>query len=76
MVRLLKCKLIVKKVLKILRETDPEQEEFIVAIAEKTDNFTNISKEACEQLILKVGEMIEASNQKHHKKEGFSSLKE
>ena len=53
-----------KKALKLLRETDPEQEEFIAAVAEKTDNFTNITKKACEQLILKVGEMIEASNQK------------
>jgi len=51
-----------KKALKLLREADPEQEEFIAAIAEKTDNFTNITKKACEQLILKVGEMIEVTN--------------
>jgi hypothetical protein len=53
-----------KKILKQLREADPNQEEFIAAIAQKTDNFTNITKSACEQLILKIGEMIEASNQK------------
>ena len=53
-----------KKILKQLREVDPNQEEFIAAIAQKTDNFTNITKNACEQLILKIGEMIEASNQK------------
>jgi len=53
-----------KKALKMLREADPEQETFIAAVAEKTENFTNIKKKACEQLILKVGEMIEASNQK------------
>lgn len=48
-----------KKALKMLRETDPEQEEFISAIAQKTDGFENITKKACETLILKVGEMIE-----------------
>ena len=53
-----------KKALKMLREADPEQETFIAAVAEKTEGFTNIKKKACEQLILKVGEMIEASNQK------------
>lgn len=51
-----------KKALKLLREADPSQEEFIAAIAEKTENFTNIKKKACETLILKVGEMIEAAN--------------
>lgn len=51
-----------KKALKLLREADPSQEEFIAAIAEKTENFTNIKKKACEQLILKVGEMIETAN--------------
>ncbi len=54
-----------KKALKLLREIDSEQEEFIAAIAEKTENFTNITKKACEQLILKIGEMIEnASSEK------------
>ena len=53
-----------KKILKQLREVDPNQEEFIAAIAQKTDNFTNITKSACEQLILKIGEMIEEANQK------------
>ena len=52
-----------KKILKQLREVDPNREEFIAAIAQKTDNFTNITKSACEQLILKIGEMIEEANQ-------------
>ncbi len=50
-----------KKALKMLREADPEQETFIAAVAEKTEGFTNIKKKACEQLILKVGKMIEAA---------------
>lgn len=53
-----------KKALKMLREKDPEQEPFIAAVAEKTENFTNITKQACEALILEIGKMIEASNQK------------
>jgi hypothetical protein len=53
-----------KKALKLLREADPEQEEFIAAIAEKTENFTNITKKACEALILKIGEMIEVYDEK------------
>lgn len=48
-----------KKALKILREKDTKQEPFIAAVAEKTANFTNIKKKACEELILRVGEMIE-----------------
>jgi hypothetical protein len=51
-----------KKALKMLREADPEQETFIAAVAEKTEGFTNIKKKACEDLILKVGEMIETAN--------------
>ncbi len=47
-----------KKALKMLREKDSEQEAFIAAIAEKTQGFTNISKQACEALILKVGDML------------------
>jgi hypothetical protein len=53
-----------KKALKLLREADPEQEGFIAAIAEKTDGFTNIKKKACEELILKVGEMIEGTKER------------
>lgn len=51
-----------KKALKHLRETDPNKEDFIAAIAEKTDGFKNIKKKACEELILKIGEMTEAAN--------------
>lgn len=50
-----------KKALKALREVDSEQEEFIAAVAEKTENFTKINKKACEELILKVGEMVETA---------------
>ena len=49
-----------KKALKVLREADPTQEQFIAAIAQKTNNFTNIKKKACEELILMIGEMVEA----------------
>ena len=52
-----------KKILKQLREVDPNQEEFIAIIAQKTDNFTNITKGACEQLILRIGELIEEAKQ-------------
>ena len=48
-----------KKALKMLREKDPEQEPFIAAVAEKTEDFTNITKQACETLILEIGKMIE-----------------
>ncbi len=48
-----------KKALKMLREKDPEQEPFIAAVAEKTEGFTNITKQACEALILEIGKMIE-----------------
>ena len=53
-----------KKALKMLREKDPEQEPFIAAVAEKTEGFTNITKQACEELILMIGKMIEANDQK------------
>ena len=48
-----------KAVLKKLRETDPKQEEFVQTVAVKTKGFTEIKKAACEQLILKVNEMLE-----------------
>lgn len=51
-----------KAVLKRLKEVDASQEEFIQQIAMKTERFTKISKSACEQLVLKVGEMIENYN--------------
>lgn len=54
-----------KKALKTLREVDPEQETFIAAIAEKSNGFTNIKKKACEDLIIKIGEMIEAATQEN-----------
>ena len=51
-----------KAVLKTLKEVDPEQEEFIQQVAIKTEGFTKISKFACEQLVLDVGEMVENYN--------------
>jgi len=51
-----------KSVLKRLKEIDPTQEEFIQQVAIKTEGFKTISKTACEQLVLKVGEMIENYN--------------
>ncbi len=48
-----------KKALKMLREKDSDQEPFIAAVAEKTENFTNITKQACETLILEIGKMIQ-----------------
>lgn len=53
-----------KKALKMLREKDPEQEPFIAAVAEKTEDFTNITKQACEALILEIGKMIEMYDEK------------
>lgn len=53
-----------KKALKVLREVDPDQEEFIAAVAQKTDGFKNIKKKACEELILKIGEMVEGAKGK------------
>lgn len=51
-----------KAVLKKLKEVDSTQEEFIQQVAIKTEGFTKISKSACEQLVLKVGEMVENYN--------------
>jgi hypothetical protein len=48
-----------KKALKMLREVDSEQEVFIAKIAEKTNNFTDITKKNCEELIIKITDMIE-----------------
>ena len=48
-----------KKSLKMLREADPSQEAFIHQVAEVTEEFTNISKSACEKLMLKIGELID-----------------
>src|SRR5574344_164164 len=51
-----------KAALKRLREIDPTMDDFVQQVALKTDGFTKISKSACEQLILSVGEMIENYN--------------
>ena len=51
-----------RAVLKKLKEVDSTQEEFVHEVAIKTEGFTKISKSACEQLILKVGEMVENYN--------------
>lgn len=52
-----------KKSLKMLREADPAQEDFIQQVAEATDNFTNITKSACEKLMLKIGEMLDEAGE-------------
>ena len=52
-----------KKSLKMLREADPTQEDFIQQVAEATNNFTEISKAKCEKLMLKIGEMIDEAGE-------------
>ncbi len=48
-----------KEALKTLREVDNTQEEFIKAIALKTEGFTKITKRAAEKLITSISDMIE-----------------
>ena len=48
-----------KKALAMLNKVDNTQEEFIQAIVVKTNNFTELTKDQCTQLILKVGELID-----------------
>lgn len=50
-----------KAVLKKLKEVDSTQEEFIQQVAIKTEGFTKISKSACEQLVLKIGDVMSNS---------------
>lgn len=52
-----------KTALAELNRIDPSQEEFIQQIVVKTENFTNLTKEKCTQLILKVGELIDECKQ-------------
>jgi hypothetical protein len=54
-----------KKQLSRLREIDPQQEEFITALATRTDNFSpdKLTKKTCEALLIKIGEMIEAAEE-------------
>lgn len=49
-----------KTALKNLMELDSDQESFVQSIAVKTEGFTNMSKEVCEQLINGVAEMVAA----------------
>lgn len=49
-----------KAALKKLLELDAEQESFVQSVAVKTESFTNITKEVCEQLINGVNEMLTA----------------
>ena len=48
-----------KAVLKRLYELDDTQSEFINELLVATDGFTDISKKKCEELITKVGEVVE-----------------
>lgn len=54
-----------KKSLKMLREADPTQEDFIQQLAAKTENFTVITKKACEKLMLQIGEMIDEAGEEN-----------
>ena len=54
-----------KKSLKLLREADPTQEDFIQQLAAKTENFTKITKKACEKLMLQIGEMIDEAGEEN-----------
>lgn len=47
-----------KTALKNLMEIDPEQESFVQSVAIKTESFTNLSKNVCEQLINGVNDML------------------
>lgn len=49
-----------KAALKKLLELDAEQESFVQSVAVKTESFTKITKEVCEQLINGVNEMLAA----------------
>lgn len=51
-----------KVALKNLMELDPEQESFVQSIAVKTEGFTKITAEVCEQLIAGVNDMRNAYN--------------
>lgn len=51
-----------KAALKQLMTVDPSQEEFVQEIALKTEGFTKITKTMCEQLVLKIGEIVENYN--------------
>lgn len=51
-----------KAALKRLMDVDSTQEEFIQQVAIKTEGFTKITKSTCEQLILKIGEMVDNYN--------------
>lgn len=52
-----------KKSLKMLREADPSQEDFIQQVAEATEQFTSVTKSACEKLMLKIGELIDEASE-------------
>lgn len=52
-----------KAVLKKLRDTDPSKEDMIANIAVQTKGFTEISKSDCEELINRINEMLEGSEE-------------
>lgn len=47
-----------KAALKSLREVDPAQEDFINKLALSTEGFTKITKTKCEEIIIKITEML------------------
>ncbi len=52
-----------KKVLKNLKEAQPDKEELIAKIAVETQGFTVISKSDCEKLIERITAMLEETNE-------------
>lgn len=48
-----------KGALKQLLAAQPDKEEFVSKVALQTDSFTNISKEDCEKLLVKISELLE-----------------
>ena len=54
-----------KKQLSLLREIDPQQEKFITNLAIRTDNFSpdKLTNKACEALLIKIGEIIDAAKE-------------
>lgn len=51
-----------KEALKKLKEKDPSQEDFVNQVAIKTKAFSEIRKEACEALLMRVSELLAGGN--------------
>lgn len=53
-----------RSALRELLQTDPDQEEFIQTIMEKTDCLSDVTKKQCEELIRGVSDMLESLKEK------------